>query len=82
MTYSMTFHAGGGRKNRVVNTTIVLDKGDYRLRYRSDDSHCYNDWNVDPPEDQEYWGITLFRDEGQGNLAPHPDIPTPPDEEE
>src|SRR5208282_866887 len=27
MTYSMTFHAGGGRKNRMVNTTIVLDKG-------------------------------------------------------
>lgn len=82
MTYSMTFHAGGGRKNRVVNTTIVLDKGDYKLRYRSDDSHSYNDWNVDPPEDQEYWGITLFRDEGTGHIAPLPDIPAPPEEEE
>lgn len=78
MTYSMTFHAGGGRKNRVVNTTIVLDKGDYKLHYRSDDSHSYNDWNVDPPEDQEFWGITVFRDD-----TPSPGVPiAPPPPEE
>jgi hypothetical protein len=64
MTYSMTFHAGGGRKNRVVNTVVVLDKGEYRLRWRSDDSHSFGDWNVDPPDDPQYWGITLYRDEG------------------
>jgi hypothetical protein len=69
MTYSMTFHAGGGRKNRSVNTTLVLEKGDYILRYRSDDSHSYNDWNDDPPNDPEYWGITLYRDE---SLEPAP----------
>jgi hypothetical protein len=63
MTYGMTFHAGGGRKNRMVNTTLILEKGEYRLRYRSDDSHSYNDWNVDPPDDQEGWGITLYRDD-------------------
>jgi hypothetical protein len=71
MTYSMTFHAGGGRKNRMVKTSIMLDKGEYRLRFKSDDSHSYGDWNVDPPEDQQYWGITLYRDEG-------PAIPPPP----
>ena len=80
MTYSMTFYAGGGRKNRVVNTTIVLDKGEYTLRYKSDDSHSYNNWNVDPPEDPEYWGITLFRDEGSGR-PPVPDLPPEPPEE-
>ncbi|HEX9006540.1 MAG TPA: hypothetical protein VF889_04560, partial [Bacteroidota bacterium] len=48
MTYPMTFHAGGGRKNRMVNTTIMLDRGDYKLRWKSDDSHSYGDWNVDP----------------------------------
>jgi len=69
MTYSMTFHAGGGRKNRSVNTTLLLEKGDYLLRYRSDDSHSYNDWNVEPPDDPEYWGITLYRDE---SLEPGP----------
>jgi hypothetical protein len=60
MTYSMTFHAGGGRKNRSVNTTITLDKGNYILHYVSDDSHSYNDWNTDPPDDPTMWGITLY----------------------
>jgi hypothetical protein len=65
MTYGMTFHAGGGRKNRMVNTTILLDKGEYKLHYVSDDSHSYNDWNVDPPDDPTMWGITLYNDEQQ-----------------
>jgi hypothetical protein len=77
MTYSMTFHAGGGRKNRMVNTTIILDKGEYKLHYKSDDSHSYGDWNVDPPEDQEFWGITLFRDGGTEHAIP-PEPPAPP----
>ena len=47
MTYSMTFHAGGGRKNRMVNTTLYLDKGEYTLHYTSDDSHSFNDWNAE-----------------------------------
>ncbi len=64
MTYSMTVHAGGARKNRMVNTTILLDRGEYTLHYETDDSHAYKDWNMDPPEDPEYWGITLYPDEG------------------
>jgi hypothetical protein len=83
MTYGMTFHAGGHRKNRMVNTTIVLDRGEYKLHYVSDDSHSFGDWNVDPPDDQESWGITLYRDEGAQIPAPAeapeaPRIPTPP----
>ncbi|MBI3189567.1 MAG: hypothetical protein HYZ33_02850 [Ignavibacteriales bacterium] len=62
MTYTMTFHAGGARKNRMVNTTIVLDKGEYLLRYVSDDSHSYRDWNMDAPDDPTMWGITLYKD--------------------
>jgi hypothetical protein len=65
MTYGMTFHAGGGRKNRMVNTTILLDKGEYKLHYASDDSHSYNDWNTDPPDDPTMWGISLYNDEQQ-----------------
>jgi hypothetical protein len=72
MTYGMTFHAGGGRKNRMVNTTLLLEKGEYRLRYKSDDSHSFGDWNAEPPEDQQYWGITIYRDDG--TLPP----PVPP----
>jgi hypothetical protein len=82
MTYGMTFHAGGARKNRVVNTTILLDKGEYVLRYQSDDSHSFGDWNEDPPEDQRYWGITLYREDSNAPLAPvtpvPPGTPAPP----
>ena len=63
MTYAMTFHAGGGKKNRMVNTTILLAPGTYTLRYRSDDSHSFNDWNTDPPDDPSMWGITLYEAE-------------------
>ncbi len=62
MSYSMTFHAGGARKNRIVNTTILLDRGDYVLHYVSDDSHSFNNWNSDPPDDPTMWGITLYNE--------------------
>ncbi|MBI4535968.1 MAG: hypothetical protein HY708_06790 [Ignavibacteriae bacterium] len=74
MTYAMTFHAGGARKNRVVNTTLLLGKGEYKLRYVSDDSHSFGRWNDDIPEDPDYWGITLYRDDGTEPLAPLPPI--------
>lgn len=62
MAYDMTFHAGGARKNRMVNTTIMLDKGDYRLHFVSDDSHSFNNWNADPPDDPTMWGITVYEE--------------------
>lgn len=79
MTYPMTFYAGGARKNRMVNTAMTLEKGEYILRWKSDDSHSYDDWNADPPDDQEYWGITIFRDEGE-DFAPKPIAPPEPPE--
>jgi len=83
MTYSMTLHAGGSRKNRLVNTTILLDKGTYILHYISDDSHSYGNWNADPPEDQQYWGITLYQDDGivPPRIPPVPQAPDDNDQE-
>jgi hypothetical protein len=82
MTYSMTFHAGGGRKNRSVNTSVLLDKGEYRVHWVSDDSHSYADWNTEPPEDEQYWGITLYREDASlppvAPAVPHPAISPPP----
>ncbi|HET6274190.1 MAG TPA: hypothetical protein VFG32_14510, partial [Bacteroidota bacterium] len=68
------------RKNRMVNTTILLDKGEYVLHYQSDDSHSYGNWNVDPPEDSQYWGITIYKDESPEVSAPTatPSTPVPP----
>lgn len=61
MTYGMTDRAGGARKNRSVRTTMILDPGEYELHFQTDDSHSYNDWNDDPPEDRMHWGISVYQ---------------------
>lgn len=78
MRYGVTFHAGGARKNRMVNTTITLERGEYALHYVSDDSHSYSSWNEEPPDDQQYWGITLYEDEADAPLAPSGSEPESP----
>jgi hypothetical protein len=61
MTYGMTEHAGGANKNRRFEGTIKLPPGEYVLRYETDGSHAFGDWNAAPPDDPEMWGITLYR---------------------
>ncbi len=64
MEFASTEHAGGASKNRVARETVNLPAGKYRLRYDSDDSHSFVDWNASPPFDQAHWGVTvrLIRD--------------------
>ena len=62
MTYGITTAAGGARKNRGFNGTITLPAGRYQVFFQSDGSHAYGDWNSDPPDDPEGWGITLRAD--------------------
>ena len=61
MTYRATEHAGGAKKNRRFDGVIRLPAGDYVLRYETDGSHSFGDWNADPPDDPQAWGITIFR---------------------
>ena len=61
MKYADTEPAGGSDKNRVFDGVITLPAGSYVLRYRSDGSHSYGDWNDNPPDDPESWGIAVFR---------------------
>ena len=61
MKYAETEPAGGSEKNRVFDGVITLPAGSYVLRYRSDGSHSYGDWNDNPPDDPESWGIAVFR---------------------
>jgi hypothetical protein len=61
MTYRSTDHAGGASKNRRFDGTITLPAGDYVVKFETDGSHSFGDWNSDPPDDPESWGITLFR---------------------
>jgi len=59
MTYRMTDHAGGARKNRVFNDAISLDAGEYVVKYVSDGSHSFQRWNASPPSDVMNWGVTV-----------------------
>ena len=61
MKYDDTDAAGGTDKNRMFDGVITLPAGSYVLRYRSDGSHSYGDWNANPPDDPESWGIAVFR---------------------
>jgi hypothetical protein len=67
MTYRKTSHAGGAEKNRLVNQTILLDKGDYAVHFVTDDSHTADDPNDEPPDAQYSWGIVLTKAERSGN---------------
>lgn len=59
MTYGATTHAGGAEKNRLFDGTIRLPAGRYIVRYETDGSHAYGDWNADPPDEPDAWGITI-----------------------
>jgi hypothetical protein len=61
MTYRLTEHAGGARKNRMYDANITLPAGEYVLRYRADDSHSLESWNLTPPNDPFSYGVTLLR---------------------
>jgi len=58
-----TFWAGGSPKNRLQITQIELNPGTYSLRYSSDDSHHYNDFNAAEPDLLPLYGIGIFKQE-------------------
>ena len=60
MQESKTAHAGGASKNRKVDVVITLPAGNYKLRYKSDDSHAFDHWNSLPP-DINFWGIAIYK---------------------
>ncbi|MCH8927247.1 MAG: hypothetical protein IIB39_00855 [Candidatus Marinimicrobia bacterium] len=59
MSYRRTEHAGGAKKNRMFDGTIVLKPGEYVIKYETDGSHSFNDWNDSQPYDPFNWGITV-----------------------
>ncbi|NWF99620.1 MAG: hypothetical protein HXY19_01575 [Thermoanaerobaculaceae bacterium] len=78
MRFGDTDHAGGARKNRMVDTRISLPAGSYVVHYVSDGSHAFGSWNAAPPREPELWGITLVAVGGAAGVerpeaaAPHP----------
>lgn len=59
MSYRMTRHAGGAKKNRVYDDVIELSPGEYVVYYKTDDSHSFRHWNDSPPPDALSWGVTI-----------------------
>lgn len=59
MTYRKTDPAGGARKNRMFDDTIMLDEGEYIVYFVTDGSHSFKDWNAARPRDPSHWGITI-----------------------
>ncbi|HBY99686.1 MAG TPA: hypothetical protein DEO84_00045, partial [candidate division Zixibacteria bacterium] len=62
MTYRNTEPAGGARKNRMFDDTVILEPGTYEVYFVTDGSHSYNDWNSAKPRDPASWGITISID--------------------
>ena len=60
MTPQKAFHAGGNTKNLWQKEVISLEKGQYQLRYISDDSHSWKKWNAAPPVHKDLYGIALY----------------------
>ena len=60
MKEPQTTHAGGAGKNRQVDVVVTLPAGNYKLRYKSDDSHAFDHWNSLPP-DINFWGIAVYK---------------------
>ena len=65
MKFAGTTHAGGSSKNRMLDEVVRLPAGRYTLRWVSDDSHSYDSWNENGPEDEAHWGITLYKASGR-----------------
>lgn len=62
MTNYHTRHAGGAAKNRIADTTIYLPKGKYTLRYTTDESHSWGNWDDKAPE-VPFHGIVVYKKE-------------------
>lgn len=60
MTWEGSTAAGGDSDNRAEQAIVVLAPGEYTAHYETDGSHSYDDWNRDPPDNPERWGLTLF----------------------
>jgi hypothetical protein len=55
-----TDYAGGGKKNKLSDEKIEIDKGRYILYYVTDNSHSWDHFNVMPPYDPFNWGVALL----------------------
>ncbi|MEL6820950.1 MAG: hypothetical protein AAFP70_04245 [Calditrichota bacterium] len=65
MTYRMTEHAGGSKKNRLFDGSVFLKSGEYEAVFETDDSHSFQRWNAAAPHDPRDWGVTVYKASSQ-----------------
>ena len=58
--FRKSYHLGGALKNRIIMDILKLNPGQYSLKYISDNSHSYSEWNAEPPFDRDFWGIKIY----------------------
>jgi hypothetical protein len=58
MEMNKTKNAGGAMKNRMCDTIILIKKGQYKLRYATDESHSPKSWDAAEPI-APFYGIKL-----------------------
>ncbi|MFQ5607496.1 MAG: hypothetical protein ACE5GA_06080 [Candidatus Zixiibacteriota bacterium] len=61
MRYRRTRHAGGAKKNRLVNTTLDLGPGEYEVVFVTDGSHSFERFNAGMPRSPQKWGISVSK---------------------
>lgn len=60
MSFRRSDYAGGADKNIMFDDKITLPKGNYIVHYVTDGSHSFDEWNLMPPDDPQFWGITIW----------------------
>lgn len=54
--------AGGAEKNKIQIDILRLNKGSYKLRFKTDNSNAYNGWKAgDAPDKTSLYGIVLIK---------------------
>ncbi len=61
MSYEKSNHAGGSTRNRIEMKVVWLEPGQYRLRFRSDGEHSFDDWLEAAPNRKNLWGIQIYQ---------------------
>lgn len=67
MSYERSEPGGGAEKNRLVRDRLRLPAGEYAAFFVTDGSHDPDDWNVLPPYDPAFWGLTIWARPGKGS---------------
>ena len=60
MEYYKSKYAGGDLRNRKFIDYKIFPAGKYQLHYKSNRSHAAGDWKGTAPENEFYYGITVF----------------------